>query len=57
MTERTIDLIDTYCANCEYAKDDMDGEPCRSCIEGYNNKLVVGFYTKRTDEENNNVNI
>lgn len=44
MTERTIDLIDTYCGKCEFVKNDLDAEPCRSCIEDYNNGVTPPFF-------------
>ena len=62
MTERTIDLIDTYCVNCEYAKNDMENEPCYSCIEGYNNNLIrihkysfYRYYIKKIKVQSKNV--
>lgn len=54
MTERTIDLIDKYCGKCEFAKDDLDAEPCRSCIEDYNNGVTPPFFRVKKSEPKTN---
>jgi len=54
MTERTIDLIDTYCGKCEFVKNDLDAEPCRSCNEDYNNGVVPPFFRVKKSEPKTN---
>lgn len=54
MTERTIDLIDTYCGKCEFVKNDLDAEPCRSCIEDYNNGVTPPFFRVKKREPTTN---
>lgn len=54
MTERTIDLIDIYCGKCEFAKNDLYAEPCRSCNEDYNNGIAPPFFRVKKNKPNTN---